>query len=108
MVYSASSGASPSQVAGGPVTYRNPYFNSGCGCGTAVPSVQLAPPMPAQREGLEVPQFPTAAQVMAGAQPPMCTLTATAPPAGCCHPAPLHCSCCNGSGYFNASEAYGS
>jgi hypothetical protein len=104
MVYSASSGSAPSQVAGGPVTYRNPYFNSGCGCGTAVPSVQLAPPTPS-REGFEAP---AGAQVAPAAQPPMCTLTATAPPAGCCHPAPLHCSCCNGSGYFNASEAYGS
>jgi len=39
--------------------------------------------------------------------PQACTLTAVAPPAACCHPAPLHCSNC-GCGYFLASEAYGS
>lgn len=102
MVYSASSGASPASRSSGPVTYKNPYFTSGCGCGSGLPQNTMAPPMMngvPQREGLEVAP---------AAQPPMCTLTATAPPAGCCHPAPLHCSCCNGSGYFNASEAYGS
>lgn len=103
MVYSATSGVSPAQAAGGPVPYKIPYFTSGCGCGPATaPSVNMPPPTP-MREGLEVN-----GQVAQAAQPPMCTLTATAPPAGCCNPAPLHCSCCNGSGYFNASEAYGS
>jgi hypothetical protein len=102
MVYSASSGFPPSARACGPTTYRNPNFSSGCGCGTAVPApMQMAPLR--QREGLDVGPV-----VAPAAQPPMCTLTATAPPAGCCNPAPLHCSCCNGSGYFNASEAYGS
>jgi hypothetical protein len=100
MVYSASSGLPPSSVARGPASYRNPNFNSGCGCGTASPQFVNMPPR--QREGLEAPV------VSPASQPPMCTLTATAPPAGCCNPAPLHCSCCNGSGYFNASEAYGS
>lgn len=57
-------------------------------------NVQLMPPQQVLQAGM-------------GAAP-MCTLTATAPPAGCCHPAPLHCDCCNGSGYFRASEAYGS
>ncbi len=89
MVYYASSGLPPSTTAEGPVTYRNPYYNAGCGCGSAVPALR-------RREGLEVsngnglPPAPAPAPAGApGYAPPMCTLTATAPPAGCCHPAPL-------------------
>ena len=99
MVYSASSGLPRLATVTGPVAYRNPVSNLGCGCGTASPQSVNMPPR--QREGLEGP-------VVAPASQPMCTLTATAPPASCCNPSPLHCSCCNGSGYFNASEAYGS
>lgn len=39
---------------------------------------------------------------------PGCSLTSPSPPTACCNPAPLHCSSCNGSGYFLLSEAYGS
>lgn len=100
MVYYASSGSHPSLVSSGPSTLKNPYYNKRCGCGSANPTVQLTAPV---REGFEA-----GAPVVSPSQPSMCTLTATAPPASCCAPAPLHCDCCNGSGYFRASEAYGS
>lgn len=107
MVYFASDGKNtPASRAQGPKQFLSPYFSSGCGCGAANPSVQLPPREAPVREGLEVQ--PAGACSLAAAQPPMCTLTATSPPAGCCNPAPLHCDCCNGSGYFRANEAYGS
>lgn len=104
MVYFAANGVSPAFVAKGPEPYHNPYYKTSCGCGSSFPQVTMDPrgvrenftanggaaggaPAPAV-----MPQ-----RVMAPAAP-MCTLTATAPPAGCCHPAPLHCDCCNGSG----------
>ena len=90
-------------------------LKAGCGCGSAsgLQSYTLQSQAPV-REGFQAAAAapaataaPVAAQLSAGGGAPMCTLTATAPPAGCCHPAPLHCDCCNGSGYFRASEAYG-
>lgn len=120
MTYSTSNSVYPSQVAQGAVTYQNPYFRSNCGCGSGLQSQNM---VPRTREGFNVermtatngngngngavPMMPVVPQA-GPAQAPMCTLTATAPPAGCCHPAPLHCDCCNGAGYFRASEAYGS
>lgn len=75
----------------GSIGYRSPsaFRSSGCGCG----AVQARAPV--VRENFT-----------AGAG---CTLSAPPPAAGCCHPAPLHCSgeSC-GVGYFKASEAYGS
>lgn len=107
MVYFASNSVAPAMTAGGPQTYQNPYYKTQCGCGSGRSQVTLQAPQRegfAAREGLQGP-MPLQA---AGGAAPMCTLTATAPPPGCCNPAPLHCSCCNGSGYFSASEAYGS
>lgn len=121
MPYFASSGVAPSCVARGPQTYMNPYYKTSCGCGSANNSYELTAPNTNNREGFGCGARPSGGNggggnregmnVACGPCPvaaPSCTLTATAPPAGCCHPAPLHCSCCNGSGYFNASEAYGS
>ncbi len=127
MVYYATNAPTPASVAGGPRTYINPYVPQ-CGCGSAarascgVPSADI----PAregfraiERMGCHSPPTGCGAPKVVRApavaclptvplQAPACTLTATAPPAGCCHPAPLHCDCCNGSGFFRASEAYGS
>lgn len=114
MVYFAANAVSPAAVAGGPQAYFNPYYKASCGCGSSFPQVTMnqqgvrenftpsnggasrgqgqAIPMPVPMPmpmPMPMPQAPAA---------PMCTLTATAPPAGCCHPAPLHCDCCNGSG----------
>jgi hypothetical protein len=117
MVYQSFNSVAPSMTAGGPQSYQNPYYKTQCGCGSGWPQVTIQPTLPA-REGFNVmngqngqnmgqaPMMPVQPLPQAGA--PMCTLTATAPPAGCCHPAPLHCDCCNGSGFFRASEAYGS
>jgi hypothetical protein len=123
MTYLANNSTYPSQVAQGAVTYQNPYFRSNCGCGSGQVSHNMTVKTPT-REGFNMVQPmnahmgnavpPHMAQVdphmgqLVAPQAPMCTLTATAPPAGCCHPAPLHCDCCNGAGYFRASEAYGS
>lgn len=98
---------SPKMVAGGPVTYQNPYYKPQCGCGSGQPQLQITPAL-GVREGFQGMQ---GMQGMMGgyeAGSSGCTLTGTTPPAGCCHPAPLHCDCCNGSGFFRASEAYGS
>ena len=115
MVFFASSGIAPGSVAGGPQPYFNPYYKASCGCGSSnyqvtenqygarenfTPGGAAAQQAPAGRAAMPPPMMAPAA--------PMCTLTATAPPAGCCQPAPLHCDCCNGSGFFRASEAYGS
>jgi len=121
MVYFSSNSQSPAAVAGGPQTYQNPYYTTSCGCGSGNTGVTMAANYPvregfsASHEGMQQARGPApAGQPMpapvmtAPAAAPMCTLTATAPPAGCCHPAPLHCDCCNGSGFFRASEAYGS
>lgn len=109
MVYFAANATSPAMTAGGPQTYQNPYYKTQCGCGSGRSQVTMQPQN--VREGFNANGNgmgqPPMLQDASGAAP-MCTLTATAPPAGCCHPAPLHCDCCNGSGYFNASEAYGS
>lgn len=107
MVYFASAGQLPAFTAGGPQTYQSaPFYKTSCGCGAGNQSLTMAPRMPA-REGFNAePQGMPVQLPQQGA--PMCTLTATAPPAGCCNPAPLHCDCCNGSGFFRASEAYGS
>jgi hypothetical protein len=121
MVYQANNAVPPAMTAGGPQTYHNPYYKTQCGCGSGRLQVTSVPA--GSREGFaarenmqmngngngnghmgQAPAGLQAGQVSA----PMCTLTATAPPAGCCHPAPLHCDCCNGSGFFRASEAYGS
>lgn len=114
MVYFASNATTPAMTAGGPQSYQNPYYKTQCGCGSSRGTgVNILP----QREGFNangngnVGQLPAQGPVQLPQGPggaPMCTLTATAPPAGCCHPAPLHCDCCNGSGFFRASEAYGS
>ena len=126
MVYFSANAIAPAMTAGGPQSYQNPYYKTQCGCGSGRNQVTMAPQ--GVREGFntrerlqgELPVVGSgvvvngngngagAAPVVVGAGAPMCTLTATAPPAGCCHPAPLHCDCCNGSGYFRASEAYGS
>lgn len=106
MVYYSSNAPSPASVAGGPQSYVNPYVSS-CGCGSgakATCGMQRREGFRGPVERMGMPQrLPQVAL-----QAPSCTLTATAPPAGCCHPAPLHCDCCNGSGFFRASEAYGS
>jgi hypothetical protein len=124
MVYFSANSQAPANVAGGPQTYQNPFYTTSCGCGSGNNQVTMTAYAPV-REGFQVGgQMPNGngmpngqmangnrgAPVMQAGQltAPMCTLTATAPPAGCCHPAPLHCDCCNGSGYFRASEAYGS
>ena len=111
MVYFANNSVAPSMVAGGAQSYQNPYYKSTCGCGASNNQVtnQASGPV---REGFTA-GHPAAAHVAAvplqASRPaPSCTLTATAPPAGCCNPAPLHCSTCDGSGFFRASEAYGS
>jgi hypothetical protein len=116
MVYHAFNATPPAMTAGGPETYQNPYYKASCGCGSANTSVNMTAAGVREgfstREGMKHmgPQPAMGAQGLqaGGGGAPMCTLTATAPPAGCCHPAPLHCDCCNGSGYFRASEAYGS
>ena len=48
MVYSASSGLPRLATVTGPVAYRNPVSNLGCGCGTASPQSVNMPPR--QRE----------------------------------------------------------
>jgi len=109
MVYFASSGVAPAMTAAGPVSYQNPYYKTSCGCGSGNPQVTIGAQQPV-RENF-TPGMQMQAQQAARLQAPagsMCTLTATAPPAGCCNPAPLHCDCCNGSGFFRAAEAYGS
>jgi hypothetical protein len=116
MVYFSANSVAPASVAGGPQAYVNPYYKTQCGCGSGNSQVQLT--SQGVREGFSTSvtgdhahEIPAGAFYQAGSGSggaPMCTLTATAPPAGCCHPAPLHCDCCNGSGYFRASEAYGS
>ena len=113
MVYFAANAQPPAMTAGGPQTYQNPYYKASCGCGTGRPQTTILPAgaregFAASNEGMQhMGDAPQGLQAGGGGAP-MCTLTATAPPAGCCHPAPLHCDCCNGSGYFRASEAYGS
>lgn len=109
MVYFAGNAQTPAAVAQGPQTYQNPYYTTSCGCGSGLNQVTMTAGQPA-REGFSAShEGMQGRNLQAGqAAAPMCTLTATAPPAGCCHPAPLHCDCCNGSGYFRASEAYGS
>jgi hypothetical protein len=118
MVYYSANSQSPAGVAGGPQTYQNPFYTTSCGCGSGNNQVTMTAYAPV-REGFQVGNGqmangnrglpPSGAMLPSGpVTAPMCTLTATAPPAGCCHPAPLHCDCCNGSGYFRASEAYGS
>ena len=104
MPYFSSNSTAPALTAGGPQTYQNPYYKTSCGCGSGRPQVEMTPARGA-REGFNngtgdvpagtAPMMPLQA---GGGGAPMCTLTATAPPAGCCHPAPLHCDCCNGSG----------
>ena len=125
MVYQAFNSATPASRSMGPMTYHNPYFKTACGCGSGNEQVTVAPagaregftyenmqaqPQPQHHAGAAQPHHQGQPQMGLGVGPsqPGCTLTATAPPAGCCHPAPLHCDCCNGSGYFRASEAYGS
>ena len=112
MVYFASNATPPAMTASGPQTYQNPYYKASCGCGTGRQQTTILPAGAregfAAREGMQVGDVPAQALQAGAGAAPMCTLTATAPPAGCCHPAPLHCDCCNGSGYFRASEAYGS
>ncbi len=115
MVYNAFNATSPALTAGGPQTYQNPYYKTQCGCGSGTQQVTMRPQGVREgfnsQEGLrmgDVPQQGLQQLQSGGGAAPMCTLTATAPPAGCCHPAPLHCDCCNGSGFFRASEAYGS
>jgi hypothetical protein len=115
MVYFASNATTPAMTAGGPQSYQNPYYKTQCGCGSSHGNgVNVL--ASGAREGFTAGAGPSQAPiavpapavgVQAGAAP-MCTLTATAPPAGCCHPAPLHCDCCDGSGYFKAATAYGS
>lgn len=113
MVYFGSNAVAPALTAGGPQSYQNPYYKTQCGCGSG--RVQVTELPQGVRENFNVGgaqqqqmMAPVQAPMQAGGAAPMCTLTATAPPAGCCNPAPLHCDCCNGSGYFRASEAYGS
>src|SRR3989304_2376698 len=108
MVYFASDGKNtPASRSQGPSRFLNPYFTSGCGCGSANSSINVPPSRMPVREGLDVGAS-NGACALAAAQPPMCTLTATAPPAGCCNPVPRHCDCCNVAGYFRACEDYGS
>ena len=113
MVYFAAA-RTPAATAGGPQTYQNPYYKASCGCGTGRTQTTILPASGARegfaaaQEGMQHMGDPAQGLQAGGGGAPMCTLTATAPPAGCCHPAPLHCDCCNGSGYFRASEAYGS
>lgn len=122
MTYTASNQVTPLEASQGAVTYRNPYFKSSCGCGSG--NVNGGMPMPARENfmannmnangngngnGMQPVAPPMAPLAPAhGGNAPMCTLTATAPPAGCCNPAPLHCSDSCGCGFFKASEAYGS
>nr|QBK87107.1 MAG: hypothetical protein LCMAC201_00090 [Marseillevirus LCMAC201] len=95
MVYYASNAVAPSMTSGGPQTYHNPYYKTQCGCGSGRPQVTMQPA--GVREGFnaqegmkgDAPQGGMPYQAGGGGAP-MCTLTATAPPAGCCHPAPLH------------------
>ena len=106
MVYFAGNAQTPAAVAQGPQTYQNPYYTTSCGCGSGVNQVTMTAGQPARegfsaaQEGMQHGKAPAGHMMQgpAGAAAPMCTLTATAPPAGCCHPAPLHCDCCNGSG----------
>lgn len=111
MVYFAANSTPPALTAMGPQTYQNPYYKASCGCGTGRSQTTMLPNNAREgfaTEGMSVGESPMNLQQPGGGSAPMCTLTATAPPAGCCHPAPLHCDCCNGSGFFRASEAYGS
>ena len=109
MVYFAANATAPAMTAQGPQTYNNPYYKTQCGCGSGRTQVEMTPQLGA-REGFnannnnqgDLPQGGMPLQALGAGAAPMCTLTATAPPAGCCHPAPLHCDCCNGSGYFRA------
>ena len=113
MVYYAANSTAPALTAGGPQSYHNPYYKTQCGCGSSNPQVTIQAAQPTRegfsgRENMTAGDMPAAGYQAGAGAAPMCTLTATAPPAGCCHPAPLHCDCCNGSGFFRASEAYGS
>lgn len=110
----------------GPQNYHagSSFYKTSCGCGSGSNFVNVLPQAP-MREGFNNGNarmngngnmgngnmgngnMPAPYRGNGNAAP-MCTLTATAPPAGCCNPAPLHCDCCNGSGFFRASEAYGS
>ena len=126
MVYFSANAQAPATVAGGPQTYQNPFYTTSCGCGSSNSQVTMAGALPVRENfqanfngqfngqmqgpnGLNAQMMPLQMPLQAGpVSAPMCTLTATAPPAGCCNPAPLHCDCCNGSGFFRASEAYGS
>jgi len=114
MVFFAANAVNPSSVAGGPQSYQNPYFTTSCGCGSGLNQVTMVPARAQRQEGFQVSQEGMQHQNQMlpqmgapGGAAPMCTLTATAPPAGCCHPAPLHCEDCSTS-YFKASVAYGS
>lgn len=108
MTYTAFNSVNPSQVTQGPVTGQNPYFKSTCGCGSGTGNMTMPAHnmhrenFTAQNGGNTAPMKPVTPN-----NPPMCSLSSSAPPAGCCHPAPLHCSDC-GCGFFKASEAYGS
>ncbi|KKM61607.1 hypothetical protein LCGC14_1530000 [marine sediment metagenome] len=95
MVYFASNATAPALTAGGPQTYQNPYYKTQCGCGSGRTQVTMQPT--GVREGFNTQEgmkgdVPQGALQLGGGGggAPMCTLTATAPPAGCCHPAPLH------------------
>lgn len=94
MVYHAFNATTPAQTAGGPQTYQNPYYKTQCGCGSGNAQVTMMPAgvregFNANGNGNGAGPMPAQAPVQAPSAP-MCTLTATAPPAGCCHPAPLH------------------
>lgn len=106
MVYFSANAVPPAHTAVGPQSYQNPYFKTSCGCGSSNPQITMGP-RAGVREGFTltnnggaaaVPTMapapaivaPAPAVVAQAAPAGMCTLTATAPPAGCCHPAPLH------------------
>lgn len=106
MVYFSANAVPPAYTAVGPQSYQNPYFKTSCGCGSSNPQITMGP-RAAVREGFSLTNngaaTPAPAMVVPAAAPAvvapapaavapagMCTLTATAPPAGCCHPAPLH------------------
>lgn len=110
MVYYASNSVAPALTAGGPQAYSQPLYKTSCGCGTGTNETTI---LPARRQENFTAEYlnggngngngaPAPAQALQAGGGPLCTLTATAPPAGCCNPAPLHCDCCNGSGYFRA------
>lgn len=96
MVYFSSNAVPPAMTAGGAQSYQNPYYQASCGCGSGRKQVTEVPFGAREgfgvREHMAVGDVPAqAVQLQAGVgAAPMCTLTATAPPAGCCHPAPLH------------------